>query len=1660
MHRGLRHSLPGDARSRLGLVFGIALAVLALVPAGASAEPLCTDSWTGPSEGEWGESARWSAGHVPTSSDVACIGSGKTVKLVSGSGVTGVVQGAGSVRVEGRFVSLEVASALEVGAIANLTVENQALLTVAGEVQVTNSLVAGTEASLLGSGIVSVQSGASGTIATMMGSKDFFVEHATLKNAGTLNVGKAALLLESKAQLVNSGTLIVNGEGLSGGGLLGSEGSIINTGTIEKTEGPWSTLVAPAMNNEGTVLAASGVLEFIGSGVAGSAHAGTWSASGAGAKILFDTVGTYSLGSSVTFSGAIEVFDGTVEAHKVEGAGAEVTLSGLGLAGVGTLKLEGSSTSVLQELTITDSEGRAGGVLAGTGTLDVTSSLSVGGFGSLEGSGDLVIESGATGTVQPTSSSSFYDKGWRIENLGVFTLGKGSGMTMFGTSVFVNWSTFIINGETYFENHGLTYGGPKPESLLENYGTVKKTEGSGATRVSVKVFNYGPIIAEAGSFEFTEQEVSYEDVFGGEENPSVPHSEVEPCGEGVGCSTGNFSQTETDFSIGGRGVGLALTRAYNSQSAANGVHGMFGYGWTSSFSDRLVVEPAKHLVTLDQANGGSVAFTEAGGEAFAAPGWTQDVLKGSSSTGYTLTLENQTEYKFAGSSGRLESVTDRNGNSTTLTYTGEGRLEKIVDPAGRAIKLTYNSEGLVESAEDPMKHVVKYTYKSGNLASVTQPAEAGLRWQFEYDGSHQMTELTDGRSGHWHMEYNAAHQVTSQKDPMERQTTFEYQPFKTVTDNHTTGAKTAEVFTSTGLPVLRTRGYETTSATTETFSYDAAGQLLNSTDGDGHTTKYQYDSHENRTLKEDAEGNKTKWAYNSTHDVETKTLPNGEITTYKRDSHGNPEVIERPAPSSTTQSTSYKYTSHGQVESITDPLKRTWKYEYNTAGDKTAETDPESDKRTWGYNEDSQETSMVSPRGHVKAGEESKYTTTTERDAQGRAIKITDPLKHETTYTYDGDGNLEIKTDPELNKTTYTYDADNERTKVKEPNGMVTETGYDGAGQAISQTDGSKHTTKYERNVLEQTTEVVDPLSRKTLKEYDAAGNLTKLTDPTKRTTTYKYDKDNRLIEVSYSDGKTPTVKYEYNSDGDRTKMEDGTGTTSYEYDQLDRLTKTKDGHGNTASYEYDLANEQTKITYPNGKAVTREYDNAGRLKNVKDWLEHTTKFSYNADNELKATTFPTGTSNEDTYAYEANDAMNEIKMAKGVETLASLVYTRNKNALVTKVTSKGLPGEEKPAFSYDTNSRLTKGFTTTYKYDEANNPTTIGSTSYKYDAASELEKSEVSKVTNATYSYDELGERTKLKPTTGPATTYEYDQAGRLIGVKRPKEGEITAIEDSYSYNGDNIRQSQTISGTTTYLAWDVAEKLPVILNDGTNSYIYGSEGLPVEQVSGGGTVLYLHYDQQSSTRILTSSTGTKEASFTYDAYGNQTGHTGTVTTPLGYDGQYTDSDTELIYLRARYYDPGTGQFISNDPQVMETRAPYAYASDNPLSIGDPTGLTPWSPKIKEAQSKCQSWKAWHSKKSPFYGNRNIYHACLDLLSLPSQVYGTGGRGGGSITTGEKVGTVCSLSGSGVALVTRGVSGGPEVAGGVATFCFGYTAGELIVDPILHGIAPSVFAE
>jgi RHS repeat-associated protein len=1486
---GSRHAYSTSIRALATLVIVAALlGGSVLLPTSAAAEPACTNTWTGPAEGTWQTVADWSAGHVPNSTDVSCIGSGKTVKVTEGTDQTGLVQGEGTVAISGG--TLEVATTSEVSSLHSLTMSGGTLsgagkLSVSATLSWTGGTMSGTGSTVLGSGVTTSLSTAA----------NFFLGGSRiLRNEGSLSLLNGALRMSGTAHLQNTGTLKVNAVG----GFVNQSGTplIINSGTFERLEGSGVAEIPVSVENLATLKGNTGGLSF-------------------------ETGATVTLASGSTLEGAILLHGAAVNGASFNAANANVTLSSE------TLSVTTGATATIGEFSLT------GGTVSGAGTLDISKSLSWSSSGRMAGTGTTVLAPGATGSI--SSITSMFLSGARsLVNEGTLTFTSGQ-LWLSETARLFNGGTFKANSES-----GIRKGAGTP--AIVNTGTFEKTEGAWTTAIVPRFESLGAVSSPAGHLEFAEPIfLAGSTQYGGGAKPSAPGHPCPVCGDPVTVATGNLSESQTDLSVGGRGVGLSLTRTYNSQAGAEGSKGIFGYGWTSSFGDHLAVNKTSKVTTLFQADGSTVAFIEGSGGAFTPPAWTQDTLSGTEATGYTLTLASQVKYKFAGSSGRLESVTDRDGNATTLAYSEAGRLESITDPTSRKLTLAYNGSGLVESVKDPMAHTVKYTYEAGNLKTVTRPAEEALRWQFKYDASHQLTELTDGRSGKTLNEYNASHQVIKQTDPAGRELGFAYEAFHTTITNKTTGSITDEHFTSNDEPYLITRGFGTASATSESLTYNAGGYITSVTDGNEHTTTYEYDASGNRTKMVDPNKNETKWTYDATRDVETMTTPKAETTTIKREAHGNPETIERPAPGSTTQTTKYKYKATGELESREDPLKRVWKYEYDGHGNRTAELDPLTDKRTWAYNEDSQVTATVSPRGNVTGGKPAEFTTKLERDSQGRPVTVTDPLGHTVKYTYDGDGNVETLTDGAGHTTNYTYNADNQPVKVEAPHKTLTETEYDGAGQVIGQTDATKNVTKYKRNAVEEVIEATDPLGRVTKKEYDAAGNLKSLEDAAKRITTYKYDAADRLTDVSYSSGKPASISYEYDQDGDRTKMVDGTGTTKYTYDQLDRLTESEDGHKELSKYEYDLADQKTKITYPNAKSVTRAFDEAGRLEKVTDWSANVTRFTYNPDSQQSTTLFPSATKVEDQYAFDDADQMTEAKMLKliegGSETLASLAYVRDNNGQVEKTTTTGLPGAEIVENAYDASNRLTISGSE-YKYDSANNPTTIGAGTYKYDKANQLETGP-----SLTYAYDELGERTKATPSSGPATTYGYDQVGNLTSVERAKEGEVSEIKDTYAYDGRGLRASQTISGTTTNLAWDMTESVPSILSDETESYIYGPGGIPVEQISGGGTVTYLHHDQAGSSRLLTGSTGVVTGKCTYGAYGAPTCE-GATTTALGYDAQYTSSDTGLIYLRARTYDPTTAQFLSVDPLAAISGERYGYAGDNPLTHGDSVGLM-WTP-------------------------------------------------------------------------------------------------------------------
>jgi RHS repeat-associated protein len=190
------------------------------------------------------------------------------------------------------------------------------------------------------------------------------------------------------------------------------------------------------------------------------------------------------------------------------------------------------------------------------------------------------------------------------------------------------------------------------------------------------------------------------------------------------------------------------------------------------------------------------------------------------------------------------------------------------------------------------------------------------------------------------------------------------------------------------------------------------------------------------------------------------------------------------------------------------------------------------------------------------------------------------------------------------------------------------------------------------------------------------------------------------------------------------------------------------------------------------------------------------------------------------------------------------------------------------------------------------------------------------------------------LTPTAGQPTSYSYDQASRLTSVDGPAAA-------TYRYDGDGLRTSKTVGGATAHNVWNVTDDVPTLLADGSNYYIYGPDGRPVEHITTAGTVAYYHGDQLGSTRLLTNASGVSVGSYSYDAYGTLTASSGSAVTPLGFAGEYRDAETGLLYLRARYYDPASAQFLTRDPLEAITRQPYLYADGDPLNRIDPRGLS-----------------------------------------------------------------------------------------------------------------------
>lgn len=1081
-------------------------------------------------------------------------------------------------------------------------------------------------------------------------------------------------------------------------------------------------------------------------------------------------------------------------------------------------------------------------------------------------------------------------------------------------------------------------------------------------------------------------------------------------GDPVDTESGNFAETVADIAIPGRSCPLEVARTYNSASAATDGPFGYGWTFNDGMSLAVTGSSPNQIATITQENGAQITFNEpASGSTWApsAPRFIATLTYNSGSSTWTFVRQGKDTYTF-NASGQFTAIADPNGYTTTLTYTS-GNLTTVTDPSGRTLTLAWTGSHItsVTDANVTPNRTVSYGYDgSGNLTSVTDVIGGTSSFAYTTPGNHLITTMKDpkcdalgggcpGVQNH----YDGSSRVDWQKDQLNRETTFAYAGTPGTGDGGTTTITDPESNVTVdgyqwGVRTYSTRGYGTASAATSSVVYDPNTLAMTATmDPLGNITTYTGDASGNILTSSDPLGRVTTNTYNGFNELLTTQDPNGVTTTNTYDGDGNLTRTCRPLPGgncggtpSSAQVTTYNHAdgSHpGDVTSVVDPDSKTTTLTYDSYGDRASSTDPLSNEMTSTYNADGFLLTTVSPKGNVGGCScASAYTTTNTYNKLGELLTSTDPLSHVVTKTYDVDGNLATSEDPNGNTTSYTYDVANELITTTRPDTTTTVTDYNDDGTVLDQKDGKGTAIlTYTYDSLARPTTSTDPLSNVTTFTYDAAGNRLTQQDPggncatPSKCTTTTYDADNEPTAVTYSDGVTPNItSITYDSDGQRTGMTDGTGTSAWVFDNLHRVTSYTNGNGVAVSYAHNLRNEPTTITYPAGHTVTNTYDNAGRMSTVEDWLgsPNTTTFGYDENSNLTSDTLQSGI--VDTYTFNAANQQTAISDVNGGTTIFAATYTRDSNG---QLASDNSQAANQAKYKYTSLNQLCyagagtanactspPGSSYPYGFDAADNLTTIenaghtGTNAQQFNTDDELCWSVSGASANScgsapagatAFSYDDRGNRTSQVPNAGSATCTAFDEADRLTSVKTGTGSSCTSptTVGTYAYDGSGMRQSKTVSGTTTQFLSSGSGSPQALLDEKAGSanptyYLYGPGGRVIEQVDPSGGAHFYHCDQIGSVRAVTNSGGTTDATYTYDPYGNVVTSTnpGSITNNLQFQGQYADAESGLYYLRARYYDPTTAQFISLDPAVASTMSPYAYVAGNPVNGGDPSGL------------------------------------------------------------------------------------------------------------------------
>lgn len=640
---------------------------------------------------------------------------------------------------------------------------------------------------------------------------------------------------------------------------------------------------------------------------------------------------------------------------------------------------------------------------------------------------------------------------------------------------------------------------------------------------------------------------------------------------------------------------------------------------------------------------------------------------------------------------------------------------------------------------------------------------------------------------------------------------------------------------------------------------------------------------------------------------------------------------------------------------------------YDEKGNVIQETDGEGIITEYAYDDSSR---IVEVKEDVNGkGIITKASYTTDTDENTSITTITDAAGHQSVEVTDAAGLTKSTTDygeieAEKVATGYEYDSRGNQTKVTYENGAYQVNTYD------------------DRNLLTKTV---------TYDENEVAELQTE----------YTYDDQYRQIRMVDSRKTEADMKpYRYTCTG-----YDGFGRTAWTA-EIDSESEPSEElvAKHKITYHYDAEDKVTGIDYAlveaDGVEGLRFTYNANRwLQEVKAKIKGKEtpvtlrKYTYDTQGKVSEITEYPGFADGDQvsvvkkYTYNNRDLVASMTYKKGDTLLESYTYKYDKNGYITEKTEVNHTPKTDPykvnetkSYTYDGLGQLKETVVTdhknadkvrtiTYEYDKAGNRVkkTEGSEviSYTYNGLDQL----LTVVTElggaetgqAAYAYDENGNQIKETDSkTGITKINEYDAENRLskatITVPTDKVDETKSItqENLYNGNGQRIRKTEGAKETHYFYQDDVVSYTTDSTGEKKLQNLLGLEGNiisaeeKVEAVEGSNDSLeyYLYNkDIQGSTTSILNQSGTGELSYEYDDFGETEINGDSIfKNEVCYTGGIYDESTGLYYLNARYYNPETGRFLTEDTyrgaiDEPDTLHLYAYCKNNPVNYVDPNG-------------------------------------------------------------------------------------------------------------------------